>query len=159
VPVTKPVRAPEAILAELANFPDEFYRLILAGHGQEDYLRPARDGGWGVVEILPHLRDWEEIYLDRFQKLILEDRPHLPAYDDELWAIERDYRGQDPFETFEQFRQLRGQMIDLLEELSPEMWQRQGEHAAYGSITVQWLADHICDHDREHLRQAQDALA
>jgi hypothetical protein len=157
--VTKPVRAPEAILAELVNFPDEFYRLVLADHEREDFLQPARDGGWGVVEILPHLRDWEEIYLERFQHLILEDRPHLPAYDDDLWAIERDYRGQDPFETFEQFRQLRGQLLGLLEALSPEMWQRQGEHGAYGSITVQWLADHICDHDREHLQQAQDALA
>jgi uncharacterized damage-inducible protein DinB len=157
--VTKTVRAPEAILAELASFPDEFYRLVLADHEPADFLKPARDGGWGVVEILPHLRDWEEIYLDRFQRLIHEDQPHLPAYDDELWAIERDYRGQDPFETFEQFRQLRGQVLELLRELSSEMWQRQGEHGAYGIITVQWLADHICDHDREHLQQAQDALA
>jgi hypothetical protein len=159
VPVTNPVRTPEAILAELASFPDEFYRLVLAGHEGDDLLRPARDGGWGVVEILPHLRDWEEIYTDRAHKLVTEERPHLPAYDDELWAIERDYRGQNPIETFEQFREMRGQLVEFLGELSPEMWQRQGEHGAYGSITLQWLTDHMCDHDREHLQQAQDALA
>jgi hypothetical protein len=54
---------------------------------------------------------------------------------------------------------LRGQLVEFLTDLAPEIWLRQGEHGAYGSITLQWLADHICDHDREHLQQAQDALA
>ncbi len=122
-------------------------------------MRPASDGGWGVVEILPHLRDWEEIYLDRAHAIVEQDNPGLPGYDDELWAIERDYRGQDPRATFEHFRQMRADLVGFLRSLAPETWSRRGEHGYYGEITLQWMADHICDHDQEHLRQVRDALA
>ena len=83
-------------------------------------MRPAFDGGWGVVEIIPHLRDWEEIYLDRATRILNEDRPALPGFDDTLWSIERDYRGQDPYETFADFAALRGELVALLQAATPE---------------------------------------
>ncbi|MGH2561000.1 MAG: DinB family protein [Thermomicrobiales bacterium] len=156
--VTKTLRTRETILTELGGFPEEFRRLVLAEPDLDDLLRPAKDGGWGVVEVLPHLRDWEEIYLERAHLMVEEDAPHLPAYDDALWAIERDYRGQDPRETFAQFRALRGQLVELLRGLPAEVWERRGEHGVFGSVTLHWLADHVCDHDGEHLQQALDAL-
>jgi hypothetical protein len=159
VVVTKTLRTRETILSELGGFPEELRRLVLVGHDPGDLLRPAKDGGWGVVEILPHLRDWEEIYLERFQLMIEEEEPHLPAYDDSLWSIERDYRGQDPGETFAQFREMRAQTVELLNGLPPDGWQRRGEHGVFGLVSVQWMADHLCDDDREHLQQALDALA
>jgi hypothetical protein len=155
----KPRRDRETVLADLAAFPDAFERVAMRNHDPEDWLRPAADGGWGIVEILPHLRDWEEIYLDRAGQILRADVPRLPAYDDELWAIERDYRRQNPAETLEQFRELRRQFVALLSELSPEAWQREGEHGAYGRITLHWMADHVCDHDHEHVQQALEALA
>ena len=30
---------------------------------------------------------------------------------------------------------------------------------SFGDVTLHWLADHMCDHDQEHLDQARDALA
>lgn len=157
--VTGTARTREAILTALAAYPDELARLVFAGGDPEALMRPASDGGWGVVEILPHLRDWEEIFLDRARAIVEQDRPHLPAYDDELWAIERDYRGQDPHATFEHFRELRSRLVDYLRALPPEAWDRVGEHGAFGEITLQWMANHVVDHDQEHLQQARDALA
>ncbi|MGH2535275.1 MAG: DinB family protein [Thermomicrobiales bacterium] len=156
--MTKTLRTRETILTELGGFPDEFRRLVLGGHDLDDLLRPAKDGGWGVVEVLPHLRDWEEIYLERVRLLVEEETPHLPAYDDALWAIERDYRGQDPHETFAGFRELRGQLVAMLNRLPAVAWERRGEHGVFGAVTLHWLANHVCDHDMEHLQQALDAL-
>lgn len=138
--------------------PVEFERLILRDADRDDLMRPAPDGGWGVVEILPHLRDWEEIYFDRAVAIVTQDVPRLQAYDDSLWEIERDYRGQDPDESLAQFAELRERLIAYLTDLPVEAWQREGDHSAYGRITLQWMADHICDHDREHLQQALDAI-
>ena len=157
--MANPLRSREALLLQLAAFPDEFARGVLAGHDDEALKRPASDGGWGVVEILPHLRDWEAIYAERMRAMVEQDRPHLPAYDDELWAIERDYRGQHPRMAFEEFRDARRRLVAYLEALPEEAWTRTGVHAAFGEISVQWLADHICDHDAEHLAQARDALS
>ncbi|MEA2514887.1 MAG: hypothetical protein QOF33_1511 [Thermomicrobiales bacterium] len=159
VPVTNALRTREEILAALAAFPDELARIIFKDHDPDALTRPASDGGWGVVEILPHLRDWEEIYLERAHRIVEEDHPHLPGYDDELWSIERDYRGQDPDETMEDFRRLRDEHVEFLRALPPEAWARPGTHGYYGEITLQWMENHVCDHDQEHLQQARDALA
>ena len=155
----KPRRDREAALEELAAFPDAFERLAMRNQSREAWLAPAADGGWGVVEILPHLRDWEEIYLSRAESILRDESPRLPSFDDTLWAIERDYRGQDPADTLRQFRELRSRFVALLGNASPDAWLREGEHGAYGRISLHWLADHICDHDQEHMQQALDALA
>ena len=153
-----PRRATEAIVAALEAFPIDLGR-ALDGHPRESLLRPARDGGWGVVEILPHLRDWEEIFLARVRQVLNEERPFLPTFDDELWAIERDYRGQDPHAVADHLRAQRAEMVDLLRDLPPEAWNRVAEHGAYGPVTLAWMTDRIADHDQEHLEQIRDALA
>jgi hypothetical protein len=157
--VTKPIKSREAILSALEGFADELERAIFGGGSDADLMRPASDGGWGVVEILPHLADWEEIYLERARRIVDEERPYLPGYDDTLWAIERDYRGQDPRESFARFKQARERTVEFLRELPTDAWQRAGEHGYHGEITLQWMGDHLCEHDQEHLQQARDALA
>jgi hypothetical protein len=172
-PVTKTLRTRETILSELAAFPGEFQRLVIRPRDREALLRPAADGGWGVVEILPHLRDWEEVYAERIVAIVETDVPRLPSFDDSLWVIERDYRGQDPVETLEDLTEIRGKTVDLLTRLPPEAWQREaifetetpqelwhteGKTASTWRITLHWLCDEMCDHDREHLNQALNAV-
>ena len=155
----EPLRSRDETLATLAGYPIEFKRQVLDPADNEAMIRPAFDGGWGIVEILPHLRDWEEIYVDRIQLMLNEDGPELPAFDDTLWSIERDYRGQDPMDTYAAFLQLRQELVSLLTAASLDQWSRTGVHGYYGEITLHWLANHICDHDAEHLQQARDALS
>ena len=152
------LRTRDEILRALERFPTEFRRSVVESADRESLMRPAFDGGWGVVEIIPHLRDWEAIYLDRATRILNEDRPALPGFDDTLWSIERDYRGQDPYETFANFAALRGELVALLQAATLEQWERVGIHGVYGEITLQWMANHICDHDAEHLQQAREAL-
>lgn len=151
-------RTPDEVIAALAAFPDELERMT-ADQSDEALMRPARDGGWGVVEVLPHLRDWEEIYLHRIQMILEHERPELPAHDDDLWAIERDYRGQDPRFTVNHFREMRAQSVELLTQAPPEAWERTGWHTVHNEITLLWLVNGMCNHDREHLEQIRDALA
>ena len=157
--MANPMRSPETIISALEVFPEELGRAIFGDNSPEALSRPASDGGWGVVEILPHLAAWEEIFIERLRKTSTEEHPYLAGFDDSLWSIERDYRGQDTSDSFERFSGLRTDTVDLLRSLPPESWTRAGEHGYYGEVTLQWLADHICDHDQEHLQQVRDALA
>lgn len=159
MPVTKTERSPAEIIADLSAFPGELARTAFSSNDPDALMQPSSDGGWGVVEILPHLRDWETIYFERARRMVDEDNPHLPAFDDTLWSIERDYRGQDPHLTFEAFRKLRGEFVDFLKQLPNDAWLRAGNHSFYGEITLAWMGNHIIDHDQEHLQQARDALA
>lgn len=158
--VENALRSREHILEQLESFPADLARVIFADHvTTEDIYRPGNDGGWGIAEILPHLRDWEEIYFERARRIVEEDHPHIPGYDDSLWAIERDYSGQDPAEVFEEFSALRGEHIALLRSLTPEQWQRTGEHSMLGTITLQFMEDKVLEHDIERLAQAREVLA
>ena len=150
-------RTPEAVVAALGAFPDELSRAV-DGHTREDLVRPGQDGGWGVVEVLAHLRDWEGIFLDRARAIAEQDHPYLPAYDDELWPIERDYRSEEPLRTLERFGELRQALVTYLAGLPPEAWSRVGNHGMYGEITLHWLTNHMIEHDRKHLDQVRDIL-
>lgn len=82
------LKSRETILEQLESFPGDLERVVFADHvTEEDIFRPGNDGGWGITEILPHLRDWEEIYFERARRIVEEDNPHIPGYDDSLWPI------------------------------------------------------------------------
>lgn len=154
--------APEAeeeqIVRALAAFPDELARL-LDGQPGEALRRPGSDGGWSVVENLCHLRDWEEVFLERVRAVLTHDRPELPAYDDSLWEIERDYKAQDPLRTLAAFAALRRELVELLGSAPRDAWEREGVHGLRGPVSVRWLALYLRDHDREHDAQIREALS
>ena len=159
MPVTNTEPAAAEIIAEIETFPDELARTIFSGSEPDDLLQPSSDGGWGVVEIVPHLRDWELIYFERARRIVSEDHPSLPAYDDTLWSIERNYRDQDPRTTFDEFRKLRGMFVAFLKTIPAEAWHRTGKHSYYGDIDLLWMGRHLIEHDEEHHQQARDALS
>ena len=71
------LRSRDEVLHALEHFPVEFKRSVLDAADRDALMRPAFDGGWGIVEILPHLRDWEEIYLQRANAVLTEVRPGI----------------------------------------------------------------------------------
>jgi hypothetical protein len=146
-----------SILGALESVLVDFERLM-ADRSREDLQKPAQDGGWGVVEILPHLLDWEEITHDRVWRLLEEDRPELEEYDDSLWAIEHEYSSQDPYEVFRRFTELRHELVARLRELDDAAWQRTAILGEHGEITLQGLMNAIVDHDAKHLAQARDVI-
>jgi hypothetical protein len=156
--VTTPKRSPEEIVKALAAFPDELERAI-AGQPQEALMQPSSDGGWGVVELVPHLRDWEKIFLGRVEAILSQDEPYLPAFDDQLWAVERGYRDQETRAALEEFRAVRANLVSLLDPTNEAQWQRTGIHGTWGRVTLHWLLDVLVDSDEDHLNRIRDALA
>lgn len=153
-----PGRSIDGIKTALASVPDELARL-LANHGPEELSQPSQDGGWGIVEILPHFLDWEQVIRNRVDRILAEDTPVLEEHDDSLWAIEHDYSSKDPLTALAAFRIQRIALVDLLETLDDAAWSRGGILPKHGGISLHWLLDNVCDHDARHLMQVRDVLA
>ncbi len=88
---------------------------LLANVSQETAvtLRDPNDGdkGWTTLEVVCHLRDFDEFFRLRAMMMREQDNPTLPAYDHEAIAIERRYNAQNLTAVFTDFQAKRAQFI------------------------------------------------
>lgn len=125
-------------------------------------LTTYRDGGggWTVLEVLCHLRDFEAVYLERARLTLNEDFPPLPFPDQEAMVSERAYNRQAPAQALEEWRVTRGTLLALLKGIADEeTWAREGNHPRRGGLS---LNDHLLLmvwHDMNHIEQALRILA
>ncbi|MCU0499908.1 MAG: DinB family protein [Anaerolineae bacterium] len=109
--------------------------------------------GWSVVEVLCHVRDFNEIFLQRAQLMAAHDQPALQAYDHEALVVERDYKSQDFRAVYADLRAKREEAIRFFEALTPEQWERVGIHPEVGPITLMDSMIQVGHHDADHLEQ------
>lgn len=122
--------------------------------------RARRDGpdGWSIIEIVCHLRDFDEIFFRRAQMMQAQARPQLPAYDHEAMAIDSAYQQEDLAEALHALKMSRGRFISFLAALTPEEWERDGLHPERDSFTMTDAAMQVGLHDLDHLEQITRVL-
>ncbi len=122
-------------------------------------LDQARAGGWSARVIMAHLRDDEAMVMRmRLVRMLTEDNPLLPDFDENAWAANRN-TGRDQKETLlGDFTLQRQASLNILRRLDEAHWGRQGRHEVNGAITVQSWVEHWVEHDREHITQLERAL-
>jgi len=132
---------------------------LLVGCG-DDEARAARGGdeGWSVVEVVCHLRDAEERAAERVRMMLAEVEPFLAAYDQNVWARERDYAGATLRPAVAAFARFRAAHVAQLEGLDAGGWARTGRHEEQGTITIASHALHMASHDASHGAQIARAL-
>lgn len=150
-------RSAEVIVDTLASVLVTLERLI-ADRSADELRQAAHDGGWGAVELLAHMQDWEEITHERVWRILEEDRPELQEYDDSLWAIEHDYGNQDAHQVFGHIAELRQDLIERLRGLDDSEWQREAFLSTDGDVTLMWLMSNLNRQDENHLAEVREAL-
>jgi hypothetical protein len=111
------------------------------------------DENWSVIEVVCHLRDAEEISLQRMQAMRDQDHPKITGYDQEALARERNYREADLHAALNAFIGFRERHIAALFALSAEEWERTGVHGQFGQITIFAHTLHKVSHDAIHCAQ------
>jgi hypothetical protein len=111
------------------------------------------DEGWSVVEVVCHLRDAEEISIQRMQAMRDRDNPSITGYDQESLARERNYRNQDLKQALASFIAFRTEYVAALAALEPADWERTGAHNEFGRITILEHTVHHACHDSIHCAQ------
>ncbi len=121
----------------------------------QEQVKQLRDGadGWNVVEVMCHLRDFENVFFRRAQLMVEEDQPEIVPVDHEALAAAGDYAVQDLKTVYGQYEETRQHFIDWLEGLTDEQWHRGASHPEYGEITVMEIAMQVTTHDVDHIEQ------
>jgi hypothetical protein len=117
-------------------------------------VRPDPDR-FTLREIVAHLADWEELFLQRMIRTVNEDQPYIDGIDEGLRAQDQHYAATDIAEQTALFLARRHTTIDYLQILAPEDWQRTCIRTDYGPVTLEAQAMLLTLHDNYHLLQLQ----
>lgn len=149
----------EAMLAVMRSSPAALNAFSLELKLPE-WAQQPQPGEWSFTEILCHFRDVDnEINLPRINKVLDELNPFLPGIDSDKWAEDRLYYCQNGPEALRDFTASRIKMLEVLDGLKPEEWNRPASHAIFGPTSLKELVSIIVGHDRLHIQQVFRSLA
>jgi len=142
----------QEIVETLRALPDQIEALV-RGLDDEALRRRAAPDQWSIKEVCAHLRDSLEIDGERIRRMVEEDDPAIPGYDQEALARERDYQNASMPLVLTALRAFSGGNAYMLDGLSEEQWRRGGHHEERGPINVGGYAEQQAEHVRTHLAQ------
>ena len=133
----------------------------IIARSSSEQAKSLRDGGdgWTPLEILCHLRDFDEIFLTRAQDMRAQDNPTFTVYDVDGLARERAYNEQSLTEVYAVFSAARARLIAFFEPLTVDELLRTGTHPWYGPFTILQQLIQIGHHDANHIEQMTRVLA
>lgn len=136
--------------------------LMLDGLSQEQ-AQKIRDGadGWNIVDIMCHLRDYQNIFFGRVTQLLEEDKPTFHSYDEAArlaLTVDNDYANQELRNVHDDYAAARAQLINCLTELDEEQWRRLAHFPGIGDVDLSFLIFHTILHDGEHIEQLATLL-
>jgi quercetin dioxygenase-like cupin family protein len=146
------------LLDAFRSAPETLQRLLFGVTQQQATTARGGDENWSVVEVICHLRDAEERALQRMRQMRDTGNPLIPGYDQEQWAVERQYAFARLDDALAAFLEFRTAHLQELAALSPAQWQRTGQHTEAGEITIFNHTLHMACHDAVHLAQIAQQL-
>ncbi|MBX9623108.1 MAG: DinB family protein [Gemmataceae bacterium] len=131
--------------------PAELIRGLSAAH-LDAHPEPGR---WSIREVVVHLMDSDLVGADRMKRVIAEDRPSLPAYDQDAFAARLGYGHVDAAAAAELFALNRRLMAAVLRRLPDDAFRRAGVHSENGPMTLEQLVGVYVGHVEHHARFAR----
>jgi hypothetical protein len=117
-------------------------------------FRPA-EGEWSLKEVIGHLRDFAEIDHERLRRMITQESPFLPGYDQEALVRERNYQEANVQAVLDEMASFRGQTVQLLTELVDASWTRTARHLERGIFSIRQFVELLVQHEAGHLEHVR----
>jgi hypothetical protein len=142
------------IIEALRLLPEQVSEEVKGLSEEQLRFRPG-DGQWSLREIIGHLRDFAEIDHDRLCRMITQESPFLPGYDQEVLVRERNYQEADLQAVLDELASFRRRTVQVLTELVDANWARTGRHLERGIFSIRQLVEQLVRHEAMHLEQVR----
>jgi hypothetical protein len=141
------------LLSTMAQYPAA-YAAELRGLPARALTWKPSQREWSLTEVIAHLADTEEIYLnERLFRVVNEHHPELAGFDQAQYAIDRRYNEQDAAASLARFAAANAAVVALAWLVPDEAWDRQGIHNEAGPLTFRDLLLNLARHHASHLNQ------
>jgi DinB superfamily len=128
-------------------------RLALEGLTSTELDWRPTEGAWSVRDVVHHLEDAELTGAVRLRRLLTEDAPFIPAFDEEVYRECLAYASRPIEPALDAIRAAHVTTAELLDGLTADDWTRTGTHSEEGPYSLErWLAFHAA-HTHEHAAQ------
>lgn len=126
-----------------------------------DDMTSYRDSGdgWTVLEVLCHLRDFEEVFRERFRLAVEQDNPELPFPNPDELARANAYNDQDWQAALNDWKSNRADFIAFLKARAESDWERPARHPTRGILTLHDQLFLTALHDSIHIEQIMRIIA
>ena len=140
----------------LSATPGVLRRLMTELTEEDARWKPAPER-FSVAEVLAHLSHSEShCYQVRVDRFMAEARPEFESDDAQMYLDL--YRGADPEQAFDQFKNRREANIEFLRNLPPGAGDRVALHREFGEIRLAQMLNEWALHDLGHIRQIAELV-
>jgi hypothetical protein len=122
----------------------------------QERLRTVTDYGWSVNDQLAHLRACHDVLGGNMLRIVREDHPSWKGMAPRAWQGQTDYFEWKFAPAFEVFRAQRDELLEVLDPLPPEGWERTATVWAPPGVVYEYstlyYGDWMARHERSHLK-------
>lgn len=127
-------------------------REAIAGMTPEQINATPVPGKWSTRQVICHIADLEPVYADRMKRVIAEEGPTMFGGDPDLFAAKLCYAERDIDEELALIEAVRRHVGRILRAQPAEVFQRTGNHAERGPMTLESLLKTITGHIPHHVK-------
>jgi hypothetical protein len=110
-------------------------------------------GKWSLKELVCHFRRMEEIFGERFNRLLTEDNPSVIPYTPDGDEAFLNLAEQSTENVLEDYLCEREALCRRLESLTPADWHRKGRHPEFEHYDVHFQTEYMAHHEAHHIYQ------
>jgi hypothetical protein len=142
--------------SQLREIPVTFRKALLTEDDRAIRHRPAA-GEWSAIEVLGHMIDKLSHGIRRVERVLHEDRPDIPGYDQDAEVRDHGYQHANPADLHKQLQQQSERFAALVATIPSSALQREGVHAENGPRTLRQFILAPIESAHTHLEQLQAA--
>lgn len=136
-----------ALIEALRASPEQVAELISPVPPAAHTWKPQPEE-WSLAQTVAHLAAADGPFETRLRRILAENNPYLPYFGPAVAKPEVDA----PLEILvARFRTSRDQLLNFLDELDLDAWQKLAVHETMGPTTFALQVQNIINHDAEHL--------
>jgi len=124
----------------------------------EELRKKYRDGSWTVRQLVHHIADSQLNMYQRLKLALTADRPTVPVFDEEKWAVQPDT--ELPVEpSIKMLEGINERIVSLGHQLTEEQLDRAFILEGNDKITVATKVAKLAWHEEHHLAHIKNALS
>jgi hypothetical protein len=116
-----------------------------------DIRKRPSPGVWSPLEYGCHVRDVFRLFDARLQRMLDEDDPLYPNWDQDATAVAERYGEQDPTRVTAELQEAAETLASRFEQVGGEVWQRTGRRSDGAQFTVETFGRYLVHDPIHHL--------